>query len=220
LGKAVREKRGGKAARGENGKHPRRRGAARPRATEAPGQRVPVVALEPEPGLPLEPLTPAFLLRTFEDLRVPTVALPAEILTVDGRVSSGRIFVPAAAHTHEGVMRAEEWLNDPSDFFPFLPDDASRPVLLNRHEVIIVTVPAEADAGSVAEGATLPERKVTVDCGGRRLSGTLVIDMPEEHQRVLDYLNRPGRFLTLRDRGRHHLIQKNRITRVKETREE
>jgi hypothetical protein len=178
------------------------------------------VAFEAEPGLSLEPLTPAFLLRTFEDLRVPTVALPADVLTVDGRTSSGRIFVPAAAHAHEGAMRAEEWLNDPSDFFPFLPDDASRPVLLNRHEVIIVTVPADADAGDVAEGARLPERKVTVDCGGRRLSGTLVIDMPEEHQRVLDYLNRPGRFLTLRDRGRHHLVQKNRITRVKETRED
>jgi hypothetical protein len=165
-------------------------------------------------------LTPAFLLRTFEDLRVPTVALPADVLTVDGRTSSGRIFVPAAAHAHEGAMRAEEWLNDPSDFFPFLPDDAVRPVLLNRHEVLIVTVPAHADAGDVAEGAALPERNVTVDCGGRRLSGSLVIDMPEEHRRVLDYLNRPGRFLTLRDRGRHHLVQKNRITRVKETREE
>jgi hypothetical protein len=44
--------------------------------------------------------------------------------------------------------------------------------------------------------------------------------MPEEHRRVLDYLNRPGRFLTLRDGDRHHLVQKNRITRVQETREE
>jgi hypothetical protein len=44
--------------------------------------------------------------------------------------------------------------------------------------------------------------------------------MPEEQRRVLDVLNRPGRFLTLRDGARHHLVQKNRITRVQETRKE
>jgi hypothetical protein len=176
------------------------------------------VSLETEGALTLEPLTPAFL--TLGDLRVPTVALPAEVLAVDGRSATGRIFVPAAAHTHGGAMRAEEWMNEASDFFPFLPDDAERPVLLNRREVLVLTVPAHADAGDVAEGVTPPERSVVLDCGGRRLSGTLVIDMPEGHNRVLDYLNRPGRFVTLRDGGRHHLVQKARITRVHENGEE
>jgi hypothetical protein len=181
---------------------------------------VPVVALEMENGLVLEPLTPAFLVRTLEDLRVPTIAIPAEVLTVDGRLISGRIFVPAAAHLHGGAMRAEEWMNEGGAFFPFLPDEASAPALLNRDEVLVLTVPAHADAGDVVEGVTLVERRVSVDCRGRRLSGVLSIDMPEEHRRVLDYLNRPGRFLTLRDGDRHHLVQKNRITRVQETREE
>jgi len=178
------------------------------------------VAFEPEPSLPLEPLTPAFLLKNLGDLRVPTIALPAEVLTVDGRSVAGRIFVPAAAHTHDGAMRAEEWMNEPGEFFPFLPDDSGEPVLLNRQEILVLTVPAHADAGGVLEGAPMPERSVVIECGGRRLGGTLLIDMPEEHSRVLDYLNRPGRFVTLRDGVRHHLVQKNRITRVQETRKE
>ncbi len=86
--------------------------------------------------------------------------------------------------------------------------------------MLVLTVPAHADAGDQVEGVALVERRVSVDCRGRRLSGVLSIDMPEEHRRVLDYLNRPGRFLTLRDGDRHHLVQKNRITRVQETREE
>jgi hypothetical protein len=180
-----------------------------------------MVDLEPDAGLDLEPLTPAFLLKNMGDLRVPTVALPAEVLTVDGRTATGRIFVPASAHNHEGPMRAEEWMNEPSDFFPFLADDADAPVLLNRHDVQVLTVPAHADAGDVLEGAAAaPSPRVVIDCRGRLLSGTIVIDMPEEHRRVLDVLNRPGRFLTLRDGSRHHLVQKNRITRVQETRKE
>jgi hypothetical protein len=184
------------------------------------GKLIPLVTFEPEPELPLEPLTPAFLVKSLGDLRVPTIALPAEVVTVDGRTAKGRIFVPAAAYRHAGAMRAEEWMNEDVDFFPFLPDSSQEPELLNRHEILVLTVPAHADAGAEAEGTRLPERSVVVDLRGRRLSGTLVIDMPEEHSRVLDYLNRPGRFLTLRDGLKHHLIQKDRITRVQETRKE
>jgi hypothetical protein len=189
------------------------------RRTLAPA--VPVVILEEENGLPLEPLTPAFLLKSLGDLRVPMVALAAEVTTADGRIARGRVFLPASAHNHDGPMRAEEWMNEPTDFFPFLADDTEAPVLLNRHEVEVLTVPAHADAGSVVEdGDEAQAPHVVVDCRGRLLSGTIVIDMPEEHRRVLDVLNRPGRFLTLRDGARHHLVQKDRITRVQETRKE
>ena len=40
--------------------------------------------------------------------------------------------------------------------------------------------------------------------------------MPSNHARVLDLLNRPGAFLTVRDGERHHLVAKARITRVSE----
>jgi hypothetical protein len=173
--------------------------------------------VEVEPGLPLAPPTPEWSRRSFGDLQVPTVALPAEVVTVDGGTLKGRIFVPALAHYHGGAMRAQEWMNETSDFFPFLPDAAPAPVLLNRLEILVVTVPAFADAGELPPEARLPERHVAVDCGGRRFEGTLIIDMPDDHARVLDYLNRPERFLTLRDGDRHHLVQKKRITRVLET---
>lgn len=154
------------------------------------------------------------------ELRVPTVALAAEILCADGRDLLGRIFVPASASSHAGAMRPEEWMNEPVDFFPFLPDSAQSPIILNKHEVLILSVPASVDANQALDEADNPQRRVTVECGGRRPSGTLVIDMPQNQSRVLDYLNRAGRFLTLRDGDRHHLIQKQRITRVEEPSEE
>jgi hypothetical protein len=154
------------------------------------------------------------------ELRVPTVALTAEILFADGHDLLGRIFVPATASSHPGAMRPEEWMNEPPDFFPFLPDTAASSIIVNKNEILILSVPASVDADRNLEDTESLERRVTIECGGHRLTGTLVIDMPQYQSRVLDYLNRAGWFLTLRDGERHHLIQKRRITRVEESPEE
>jgi len=155
-----------------------------------------------------------------DELRVPTVALAAEVLCADGRRFRGRIFVPAAAPTHAGPARAEDWMNESSLFFPFLPEEGGRAVLLNKRETLVVTVAAEADAEDLPEEAAGPAHRVAVEAESARLEGTIVVTMPEGHGRVLDYLNRPQSFLMLREGGRHHLIQKERITRVLEISEE
>jgi hypothetical protein len=151
------------------------------------------------------------------ELRVPTVAVPAEVACVDGRTFTGRIFIPAAASHHSGPMRPEEWINESLSFFPFLPDDASVPVMLDKHTVLVVTVGA-GDSPETQEDLGF-EQRVAVECGDRRLEGVLHIDMPEHHRRVQDYLNRPELFLTLWEGTRRHLVQKHHITRVIEIRE-
>jgi hypothetical protein len=152
------------------------------------------------------------------ELRVPTVALPAEILCTDGRKLVGRIFVPATASRHTGSMRAEEWIDDAASFFPFLSDGASGPVILNKRHVLVLSVPfaAERDGPGQEEDEAGTRRRVRVWCDDRDVEGSVHIDMPENQSRVLDYLNRPGRFIGLWDGQRHLLIQKDRITRVQE----
>lgn len=149
------------------------------------------------------------------ELRVPTVAMAAEILCADGRSFRGRVFIPALASRHTGPMRLEEWLNEPSRFFPFLSDDGGAPVLMNKREVLVMTFAAPAPDEDDPE-PQVPRRRVAVECEARRLEGMLLIDMPPHLRRVLDCLNRPQMFLTLHEGERHHLIQKERITRVLE----
>jgi hypothetical protein len=150
------------------------------------------------------------------ELKVPTVALYAEVLCADGRRLSGRMFVPATAPRHDGAMRAGEWLNEPAPFFPFLLDGDQAPVLLNKRSVLVVSVEADSNRGEVADEAELPMRRVVVEVEQERVTGALLIDMPEGLTRVLDYLNRPAAFLTVREGDRHHLVRKNRISRVVE----
>jgi hypothetical protein len=154
------------------------------------------------------------------ELRVPTLVLLADVECADGRRFRGRIFIPAASPRHPGPTRPEEWLNDPAPFFPFLPDGAEAPVLMNKRELLVVSVPSQSDEGDIPEGSDSPVKRVLVEAEARRLEGRLVIDMPHTQLRVLDYLNRAEAFLTLRDGDVHHLVQKQRITRVVELRED
>ncbi len=154
------------------------------------------------------------------ELRVPTVVLAVEIECADGRIFAGRIFIPAASPLHDGPTRIEEWMNAAGSFFPFLADESGSPVLMNKREVLVLsaTVP---DTGLLEEpDLDSPVRRVRVEAEKRRLEGNLVIDMPPGHLRVLDYLNRAEPFLLLHEGAVRHLIQKERVTRVIEVREE
>jgi hypothetical protein len=149
-----------------------------------------------------------------DELRIPTVTLAAELVLTDGREFPGQLFVPASAPRHGGPARPSEWLNEPAEFFAFLPDDASSPIMVNKGEVLYVSVQAEANDVGLTEDVAVPRQAVEVECAGRRLEGHFAIDMPAGHTRVLDYLNRSERFLTLRNGRRHYLLRKSGITRV------
>ena len=147
---------------------------------------------------------------------VPRLLRTAEVVCVGGRVLRGRVFLPAAAESHQGAMRAEEWMNDPAPFFPFLPDGEGRPVILNKEQIVVATVSAAADRDDAMDAVGARVRRVHVECGSLHLDGEVVVDMPANHSRILDLLNRPGAFLNVREGERHHLVRKAGITRVSE----
>ncbi len=147
---------------------------------------------------------------------VPRLLRAAEVLCTNGRVLRGRVFLPATAQAHPGAMRAEEWMNDAALFFPFLPNGEGSPVILNKAQVVVVTVSAAADRDETLEEVGPPVKRVHVECGSLRLDGDVVVDMPADHSRILDLLNRPGAFLNVREGDRHHLVRKSGITRVSE----
>lgn len=149
------------------------------------------------------------------ELRVPTLALDAEVLCADGRAFTGRVFLPAASSIHPGPMKPEEWMNDAVPFFPFLPEGEKGSVILNKHEVLVLSVTGPEPPAD-DERPRGPERRLAVEVRGRVLTGTVVIEMPANHMRVLDYLNAAHPFLSVREGERSHLVRKARITRVLE----
>jgi len=152
-----------------------------------------------------------------EDLRVPTVPLSVEIRYFDERPLLGRIFIPGLSDSHEGPMRPDEWINQATTFFPFAPDDAKHAQLLNKRYVVVLTVD-DAEEPEQADPSYM--RRVIVECGTVRLEGQVDVAMPDNQRRVLDLMNRPDLFLTLRNGSRTHIIQKHRITSITEVMED
>jgi hypothetical protein len=153
------------------------------------------------------------------ELRLPTHATSAEIRCDDGRVLTGRVFIPVSSSQHSGEMRPDEWMNEGTPFFAFLPDESKKAILLNKQQVAVLTIapiPEVLDEETREEVVT---RRVAIDVGDRRVQGQIAIDMPENHRRLLDFLNRPEAFLTVRGDERWHLIRKGLITRVVEIEE-
>lgn len=151
------------------------------------------------------------------EFRVPTVQVDVEVTCVNGDELSGLVFMPALSAVHAGGMRAEEWVNGPLPFFPFRPRGAGAGMLLNKHQVLALTTSFEPADEAPDLDAEVPVRRVALDAGGHRFEGRLVIDMPINQQRVLDYVNRPDPFLLLhRDDGRQCLVRKDCIARIVE----
>ncbi len=114
------------------------------------------------------------------EFHVPRLLRAAEVLCADGRVLRGRVFLPASAESHAGAMRAEEWMNDEAAFFPFLPDGEGRPIILNKAQVVVVTVAASADHDETLEQVGPPVKRVRVECGALRVEGDVLVDMPAQ----------------------------------------
>lgn len=150
------------------------------------------------------------------DLRVPTKSLPVDILCIDGTTVLGDIYLPAQSSRQPGPMLPEEWSDTVHAFFPVRSRAAHTLTILNRDAVVAVTVPAAANTGDDDTLVDLPVFRVAVDAGGVRFEGDVVVDMPPGHQRVADWLNAPGAFLTVRAGVAHHLIQKRHVLRVLE----
>jgi len=151
-----------------------------------------------------------------DDLRVPTTSLPVDILCVDGTTVMGDIFMPAQSSRQPGPMRPDEWGDTVHPFFPVRSRTAHSLTIVNRDAVVAVTVPAAANAAEYDAMVDLPVFRVAVDAVGTRFEGDVVVDMPPGHQRVADWLNAPGAFLTVRAGLAHHLIQKRHVLRVME----
>lgn len=154
------------------------------------------------------------------DLQVPTTRQPVTITCTDGRAFDGHIFMPSQSSRHMGPMRPDEWSDTVPTFFPFLACDAVYSAIFNVAAVVAFTVPvdgAKAQADVHDAGlADAPLARVAVDASGVNFEGHVIIDMPPGHQRMADWLNAPGLFITVRARGRHHLVHKRHITRVVE----
>jgi hypothetical protein len=160
------------------------------------------------------------------ELRLPTTAVPVTVQLVGGTKVEAELFVGEAARTgHSQLLDDVATMLDESA--GFLPVRVARDVALFSKKAILYVAIArhdEADADHEefedvpSEVLTLYDRQhhVNVELGVCTLTGMLFDSSPSDRTRVIDHLNRGGRFLRLWTEGTHYLINKDQIIRVSE----
>ena len=146
------------------------------------------------------------------ELRVPTVALPAEVICADGRALLGRIFVPAAASITRARCAPRSGSTIPAGSSRSCRTTRTGPFILNKEQLVVVErgpLPSEDAWGAGA-------RRPRSSAGGGRWRATCTSRCPTNQQRVLDYLNQPPAFVPLYAADRLHLVHKRHVTRLTE----
>jgi hypothetical protein len=126
---------------------------------------------------------------------------PVALFLSDQVVHDGVVFLSPFASTHSGEETLLDLLRERDQFFPFRHTDG-RFILVNKNAVTHVRYEGKREEES---GMGEPIRVRITFFGGGILEGTIVLDMPEEKNRLLDYANASPGFFALEGKDAHYI---------------
>ena len=136
----------------------------------------------------------------------------ATIVLSDQSQLTGYIFLNASTETVPRLQTILELLETEGRFLPFENVNGDCEFLNQEHIVWLTSAVEPEPDNSLIE----PERReVTVFlAGGKRIRGEMVMELPREKDRMSDWLNSAGRFLTLLDGEREAHLNTRFIIKV------
>lgn len=150
--------------------------------------------------------------------RIEKVRCTVAVVMMGGERYSGEIFLNPTSRFRSARQEPAEFLNEDEAYFALAMDDG-RTALVAKARVESVTVESQGDPGNDAIGSPHPHpASVSITmASGDVVRGTVSIDAPPSHARLLDFLNtNHERFLRVADAGRVILVNRQAIGHVHE----
>ena len=121
---------------------------------------------------------------------IPRVAIAATLLQTAGATREGEIYVMERVPQHAGPETPLDMLNRTEGFFPFRPKgDANGVMLVAKARTVSLTVPRPVPEDQARLSAAKQARLEVTLADGTQLRGWAILELPQHHSRVLDYLN-------------------------------
>jgi hypothetical protein len=136
----------------------------------------------------------------------------AELTLSTGATVRGWFFLAGSSATHTGPERIGDLLNTGDGFFPFQLSNGAT-VLYNRAHVASITLPTDAVEPALDPGYELAtKRHVSILLTtGARLTGTVSIYLPSDHNRLSDYANAEETFRYVETPDRTYIVNASHI---------
>jgi hypothetical protein len=160
------------------------------------------------------------------ELRLPTKVVAVRLALVGVAPIAAEVFVAEVRRRGRSQLLDDlaAQLGDAASFFPVRWSNRVR--LLAKHAVAWIAVPRRdpevtptTDFSDEASELTLYDREHRVEielARGTKLIGTLLDSSPADRTRLVDHLNRAGRFLRLWTADEHYLISATQVVTVTE----
>jgi len=155
------------------------------------------------------------------ELRVPTTAVAVRLALVGGAPAAAEMFVVTDARRRGQLLDdLAAQLAGQASFVPVRW--SSRVRLLGTHAIAWIAVARPTDDAQASDSSvelTLYDREHRVEielAHGTKLIGTMLDSSPADRPRVIDHLNRAGRFLRLWTTDEHYLINTAQVVAVTE----
>ncbi|MBP7149330.1 MAG: hypothetical protein KBD01_17505 [Acidobacteria bacterium] len=164
-------------------------------------------------------LSPSMVFQTGEvQYRVPKVPVAVELVLTGGARVLGNLHVLPQAGLHEGRERVIEILNAPDPFVPITSGPEGS--LVHKRHIVLARVGSPEDAGlTEVDLACNPSIDVDVRLAGLPpVRGSLRIDQPPGHVRLLDHVNAAEEFFPVVTAdgaaivARRHVVEIRQIT--------
>lgn len=121
---------------------------------------------------------------------IPRVAVPATLLLTAGARREGEIYVMERVPQHAGPETPLDMLNRPEAFFPFRASEDGAVLLVAKARTVTLSVPRATSTEDPARLSAAKQARIEVMLAdGSTVSGWAMLELPEHHSRVLDYLN-------------------------------
>jgi hypothetical protein len=149
------------------------------------------------------------------DYRIEKSRSPVVIKTHSGETITGEMFLQPFARPDGGTERPADILNGRDPFFPVALSDGEL-ILVAKSQVLELATDVGRDEyeerSRISRPAVIELRLIS----GATHSGAIFLEMPVEHSRLLDFLNREDeRFLTLHGTDKLLLVNREMIEHVR-----
>lgn len=140
-----------------------------------------------------------------------TRRLGVTVHLTDGRTLSGEIHLQPVARHHSGPETATDLLNREELFFALMLD-GEQPVFVAKRQVLFMDLPSEAavDDPDRASAARRIELEIEL-ADGTALEGVVMIELPPDRLRALDFLNSSAQFFPLWTGNAVRVLNRNHV---------
>lgn len=152
-----------------------------------------------------------------DELRIPKIAVAIRCYTTYKESLSGQVFLDMMTTSGFTTSQILEFFNSPQLFFP-LKLDSGKGILLQKQTLIRVDVPDLFQEYESEVSSQLDFKRETILhlAMAEPLHGSMIVDMPKEHARVLDVLNSARIFIPFLLETTLTLINTHHVYRVEE----